>query len=190
MASSTRNKRNKFLNINYLDVDSRMPAPPEYWLQRLYDFDDKLVLFPSISTPFAYVLARKATRTGGMNQRDPQFANAMPDTKFCVERHLLPVSLITRHSSASWSIDNILNDLRQRDIWAAGGAEKFADRVDAGDAAEEARLKKQVRDDMNNRGSAAWLSYQLRSGAAVAASGTAAQAARRDKGSVHSQPTL
>lgn len=190
MASSTRNKRNRFLNKNYLDVDSKMPAPPEFWLQRLYDFDNELVVFPSIQTPFAYVLARHARRTGGMNMNDPAFANALPDTKFCIERHLLPVSLITRHSTGSWSIDNILADLRNRDIWAAGGADAFADRVDKQDDDAEKKIRADIRDDMMTRSGHAWRSYQLRTGAATASGGTVAQATRRDKGSVHSQPTL
>lgn len=165
-----------------------MPAPPEFWLQRLYDFDNDLVVFPSHQTPFAYVLARRARRTGGMNAQDPAFAQSLPDTKFCVERHLLPVSLITRHSTASWSIDNILSDLRSRDIWAAGGAEAFADKADANDAADEQQIRDTTRADMYNRSGDAWRSYQLRTGAATAHGGTVAQATRRDKGSVHSQP--
>lgn len=141
-----------------------MAEPPEYWLQRLWDFDSELVVFPSIQVPFAYVLARRARRTGGMNLHDPHFAKALPDTKFCLERHLLPVSLIYRHSTASWSIDNILMDLRARDIWAAGGAEKFADQADANDASDEQRTKDNIRDDMWNRSGDAWRSYQARTG--------------------------
>lgn len=162
--SVRRTRPNRFVGVNYLDIDSKMATPPEYWLQRLYDFDNDLVVFPSIQTPFAYVLARKARRTGGMNQQDPQFSTAAPDTKFCIARRLLPVCLIYRHSSASWSIDNLLADLRSRDIWAAGGAEAFADRVDREDADEEARIKNEIRDDMYMRSGDAWQSYLARTG--------------------------
>ncbi len=157
-------KPNRFIGINYLDIDSKMAVPPEYWLQRLWDFDSDLVVFPSIQTPFAYVLARRARRTGGMNVHDPQFLSAPPDTKFCIERHLLPVSLIYRTSSASWSIDNILNDLRARDIWAAGGGDAYADQVDAADAKREQQKKDQIRDDMWMRSGSAWGSYASRAG--------------------------
>lgn len=162
--SRQRIRANRFIGVNYLNIDNKMSAPPEYWLQRLYDFDADLVVFPSIQTPFAYVLARKARRTGGMNMYDPAFENATSDTKFCVARRLLPVCLIYRHNAVSWSIDNILADLRHRDIWAAGGATAFADRVDKEDADEEARIKKEIRDDMWNRSGDAWRSYQARTG--------------------------
>lgn len=162
--SAQRTKPNRFIGINYIDRDSKMSVPPEYWLQRLYDFDADLVVFPSIQTPFAYVLARRARRTGGMNIHDPAFEKASDDTKFCLMRRLLPVSLIYRHSTASWSIDNILADLRRRDIWAAGGGDGFADRVDKEDADEEKRIKDEIRKDMWNRSGDAWRSYQARTG--------------------------
>jgi hypothetical protein len=157
-------KPNRFIGINYLDIDSKMAVPPEYWLQRLWDFDSDLIVFPSIQTPFAYVLARRARRTGGMNIHDPAFVSATPDTKFCIQRHLLPVSLIYRHSSASWSIDNILRDLRARDIWAAGGGDAYADQADAADERREQQKKDSVRDDMWMRSGDAWWSYKSRAG--------------------------
>lgn len=150
--------------MNYLDTTTAMSAPPAFWLQRLWDFDTDLVVFPSIQTPFAYVLARRARRTGGMNANDPQFVDAPPDTKFCIMRHLLPVSLIYRHNAASWSIDNILAELTRRDIWAAGGGEAYADQADAADLQRTDRQKEDVRLDMWNRSGDAWRSYQARTG--------------------------
>lgn len=159
-----RQEPNRFIGVNYLDIDSKMAVPPAYWLQRLYDFDADLVVFPSIQTPFAYVLARKAHRTGGMNIQDPTFAKAMPDTKFCIMRHLLPVSLIYRHSAVSWGIDNIIADLKARDIWAAGGGDAYADQADAADTKVENKNKADIRADMHNRSGDAWRSYQARTG--------------------------
>ena len=129
---------------NYL---SRVPnpfslaAPPAWFLAELYAYDADLVVFPSIQVPFAYVLARKARRTGGMNLHDPQFAQAQPDTKFCLMQHLLPVSLIYRYNAVSWSIDNILAELKARDIWTAGGADAYADQADAADDSRDAAQK-------------------------------------------------
>lgn len=159
-----RAQANPWIGINYLDVDSKMAAPPAFWLQRLHDFDKDLVVFPSAQTPFAYVLARKARRTGGMSQSGPMFDNALPDTKFCLARRMLPVSMIFRHNAVSWSIDNILRDLKARDIWAAGGGEKMADQIDAVDDAARQKTAKGIRDDFYNRSGDAWRSYQARTG--------------------------
>ena len=158
-------KPNPWIGVNYLDTASAtVTPPPAFWLQRLWDFDTDLVVFPSIQTPFAYVLARRARRTGGMNVNDPQFAEAPPDTKFCIMRHLLPVSLIYRYNAASWSIDNILAELKRRDIWAAGGGEAYANQADAADLQRETAQKDHVRDDMWNRSGDGWRSYQARTG--------------------------
>ena len=114
----------------------------------------------------------------------------MPDTKFCITHHMLPVTLIYRHSSASWSIDNIIADLKSRDIWEAGGGDAYADQADAADDKVEAGKKKAIRDDMWNRSGDAYRSYTARTGSRVNPGGTAAQAARRDKGSVSKSPSL
>lgn len=159
-----RSQPNPFIGVNYLDIDSKMPAPPRYWLQQLFDFDADLVMFPSIVVPFAYVLARRARVTGGLNAQDPAMDQAQPDTKFCLTRHLLPVSLIYRHNAASWSIENILRELKARDLWAVGGAEKYVDLADASDKQKENKQRAEIRDDMYNRSGDAWRSYQARTG--------------------------
>lgn len=148
---------------NYFDIDQKMAKPPEFWLQRLFDYDADLVVFPSIQVPFAYCLARRARLTGGMNDKILG-GGATPDTKFCLQHKLLPVTIIYRHSTASWSIDNIIGDLQSRDIWKHGGAEKVSDMQDANDDAERAKIKQNIRDDMYNRSGDAWRSYQARTG--------------------------
>ena len=183
-------KPNPWIGKNYLDIDAKMAVPPAYWLQRLHDFDADLVVFPSIQTPFAYVLARKARRTGGMNIHDPAFSKAMPDTKFCIMRRMLPVTLLYRHNAISWSIDNVLADLRARDIWAAGGGDAYADQADAADATVEKKKKDAVRNDMWQRSGDAYRSYKARTGSRINPGGTAAQAARRDMGSGSKSPIL
>lgn len=160
-----RTDPNPFVGVNYLNLNVRMATPPSYWLQRLYDFDDKLVVFPSFKVPFAYVLARRRQFTAGLTDVVTQVAAELvnPDTVACLEHGLVPVSLIYRTGEA-WHIDNIIASLKARDIWAHGGAEKFADKLDESDATREASLKKAVRDDMWNRAGDAWRSYQARTG--------------------------
>jgi hypothetical protein len=133
---------NPFIGKNYYDIDSKMAIPPAYWLERLYDFDADLVVFPSQQVPFAYCLARRARRTAGINTGVLK-EGATPDTKMCLKHHLLPVTIIYRHNAAAWSIDNIISDLKARDTWAMGGSKKVADVLDAQD--EQHRAKVQAR---------------------------------------------
>lgn len=173
------NKPNPWIGRNYYDIDQKMATPPAFWLERLYDFDADLVVFPSQQVPFAYCLARRARKTAGINT-GVLGEGATPDTKFCLKHHMLPVTIIYRHNAVSWSIDNILEDLRARDTWALGGADKVGALMDTQDEAHRAQIKKNIRDDFYNRSGDAWRSYLLRTGSSTASGGTVAQASRRD----------
>jgi hypothetical protein len=141
-----------------------MAVPPEFWLQRLYDFDAELVVFPSKHVPYAYVLARRARLSAGLGAQALAQVIDQPDTKFCLTNGLVPVTMIYRYSQAAWSIDNIIASLKARDIWAHGGAEKVADLLDSSEDAKAAKARKENRDDMWNRSGDAWRSYQARTG--------------------------
>lgn len=156
-------QRNRFVGVNYFPTSLNVAVPPEYVLQQFFDFDADLVLFPSTNVPFAYVIARRARRTGGMNIHDPAFHQAPPDTKYCVERHWLPVTLMYK-TGLSWEVDRVLRELAARDIWRAGGAEAYAAQADEADEKKRNNIKKEIRDDMWNRSGDAWRSYQARTG--------------------------
>lgn len=154
---------NPFIGVNYLPLNPKMSEPPAYWLQRLFDYDNMLVVFPSFNRPYAYVLARRRQLTAGLSDKALDSVLTNPDTKAALQHGLVPVSLIFR-TGVTWSIDNIIESLKARDIWAAGGGDKFADKMDAVDAAETKRKQAAVRDDMWMRSGDAWRSYQARTG--------------------------
>jgi hypothetical protein len=161
---------NRFIGVNYLDDNSKMAVPPEYWLQRLYDYDAELVVFPSRYRPYAYVLARRQRFSRGSRDVALESTITQPDTKLCLERHLVPVTMIYR-TGVTWSIDNIIAKLKARDIWAHGGAEKVAETEDAADEAEATRKREATRQDMWARSGQAWESYQRRTGQRVTSPG-------------------
>lgn len=154
--------KNPWVGVNYLDTNHAMAVPPAFWLQRLYDYDAELVLFPSASVPYGYVLARKARMSGLAGQA---LANTVtnPDTRFCLARKLVPVTLITQIGSI-WNADPVIASLQARDIWAHGGGDAMADQFDAVDDKAKAKVKADIRDDMWNRSGDAWRSYQARTG--------------------------
>lgn len=158
-----RHMSNPFIGVNYLDLNSKMAVPPIYWLQRLFDFDHMLVVFPSFARPYAYVLARRRQLTRGLTDKALDETLTHPDTKAALAHDLVPVSLIFR-TGTGWSIDNIIASLKARDIWAHGGADKFADQMDAADTEAKRRQHAAIRDDMWNRSGDAWRSYQARTG--------------------------
>jgi len=161
---------NPWVGINYLAENPRMAIPPSYWLQRLYDFDNQLVVFPSWYVPFAYVLARRR-RMAGFADKALADTVGQPDTRYCLLHGLVPVCMIYRASGGGWSIDNIIASLKRRDIWAHGGGEQTADSEDQADNAERDRASTQTRNDMWDRSGQAWDSYRRRTGQRVSSPG-------------------
>lgn len=140
-----------------------MDVPPEYFLQRIADYDAMLVLFPSQVRPGAYVIARRRQHTPGLTHA-ALGTLVNPDTRTCVTMGWVPVCVMFK-TGDSWNPDPIIAKLKLRDIWAEGGADKVADALEAQEAKEEAARKQAVRDDLYNRSGDAWRSYQARTGA-------------------------
>lgn len=154
---------NPFVGVNFLPLNPKMAVPPAYFLQRIYDYDDMLVLFPSYTVPFAYVLARRRQRSAGLTDKAVESVLTNPDTKAAMQHGLIPVSLMYR-TGESWNPDPVIRSLKSRDIWTNGGADKVADTLDSADEAKQTKLKKDIRDDMYNHSGDAWRSYQARTG--------------------------
>ncbi len=167
------------IGVNYIPDNPKMAAPPQYVLQRLYDFDNMLVMFPSRHVPFAYVLARRRQYSAGFTDRALEATIDQPDTKMVMTHNCVPVTLIYK-TGPNWTIDNIIAELRRRDIWAAGGAEKLADAADAADNAHKKKIKDGIRKDMWDRSGDAWRSYQARTGQRTAYRQGGTRTERRD----------
>lgn len=149
---------------NFIPDNPKMAAPPAYFLQRLYDFDNMLVLVPSRNVPFAYVLARRKQFSKGLTDRAIESVIQQPDTKMCLAYGLVPVCLVYK-TGPSWDVDSLIQSLRARDMWAHGGPDKVADLLEEQEAAEKLAIQKATRDDIYNRSGDAWRSYQARTGA-------------------------
>lgn len=169
--------KNRFVGVNYFPEGMpHMAVPPEHWLERLFDYDAELVVFPSRHVPYAYVLARRRRLRAPAIDKILENTITQPDTKVCLARGLAPVTVILRHSHGSWSIDNIIASLQARDIWRHGGGDKFADKQEEAEAAEERAKRTALRDDMWARSGQAWESYKRRTGQRVSSPGVATRA--------------
>jgi hypothetical protein len=149
---------------NFIHDNVRMEVPPPYFLQRLYDFDNMLVLIPSRHIPFAYVLARRKQFSKGLTDKAIQQGIVQPDTLMCLGYGVVPVCIVYKNGP-SWDIDSLLRTLAARDMWTHGGPDRVADMLEAQEAAEKKAIQKATRDDIWNRSGAAWASYKARTGA-------------------------
>ena len=122
--------------INYIVDNSRVEVPPDYFLQRIYDFDAMLVILPSRLHAGAYVIARRKQFGKGLTaEAIEQFTQ--PDTKMCIMHGCVPVCLMHKASTVGgWDAGRIVAALAARDIWAHGGADKVADFLEEQEEAE------------------------------------------------------
>ena len=114
---------NRYLGVTYIADNPRMETPPEWFLQRLFDYDSQLVLLPSRYKPYAYVIARRS-RLGRRGLTGNAIADTItqPDTLMCMLYGCVPVCLMFKHGP-QWAVDGVLAKLKARDLWAAGGAD-------------------------------------------------------------------
>ncbi len=145
---------------NYIRDSNRwhLATPPPWWQQQLFDYDPLLVLIPSRQGAFYHLGRRSRT------QLSPELLlHAAPDTKMLASYGLVPVTKVIR-AGLSWDSDTILQQLRMRDIYRAGGADAMADRLDALDKQEYQHKRDLIRADMDHRSRDGWRSYQARTG--------------------------
>ena len=83
------------------------------------------------------------------------------DVAVMINHKLVPVTDI--YPKPHWG-PLILDELRRRDIWAAGGAEKAADQLEANEAAKDAALDRAMQDELDARNSSAYFGLQGRQG--------------------------
>ena len=161
---------NPYVGRTYLPDNPRMSVPPAWFLAQIHDYDAELVILPSRHKPFAYVIARRLrNKRWGQVQIDTA---TQPDTKMCMARNLIPVCLMFK-TGPTWNVDTVLKSLRARDLWNIGGGDKAADLLEEQEAAEKAKIRADIRDDMWNRSGDAWRSYQRRTGQRVSLPGPA-----------------
>lgn len=163
---------------NYIEGENPfgLGAPPDWWLQRLFDFDHMLVMFPSKRTR-QYILARRRLHSVGIGDV-AMLDNKHPDTNFCYMHGLVPINMPLRVAPGAvspWteaSSADVLTALRLRDTWAfTGGANAkdgkeyaAADAVAEDDEKARRALKRNTRDMFYHRARDAWRSMMARIG--------------------------
>jgi hypothetical protein len=148
---------------NWVADNQNAPQPPPYFLQRIYDYDAMLVVMPSRDNPGAYVIARRKQFGPGVTPAAIDAVYTKADTKMCILHNTVPVCLMMQ-TGTSWDPEQIIEKLFHRDIWRHGGADKVADMLEEQEAAAQAKIDADIRDDLYNRSGDAWRSYQARTG--------------------------
>lgn len=158
------------LGSNYLLTENpwALPAPPEWWLQKLADADNQLVVFPSRVRP-AYILARKRSKSNAMIEQDKldkamlrktagMDGDILADNNLIYVRHLIG-NTVRRVEFFQW--------LKDADTWAAGGGDAFAKKIEENEQAAADTLRATMISDIDHRARDGWRSYQARTGSST-----------------------
>lgn len=167
---SVQSSRNWIPDVNRFGI----PKPPDWFLKVLWDQDAALVLLPSRQSP-KYILARRRdfskimagiVRTLTSSHRQAKYL----DADMLESRNLVKVDAITSIRNnvfdASWMVSSpeIMKDLRDRDMWAAGGADKYIEKIELQEQLERDQQRTKMLDDLDHRARDSWRSYQARTG--------------------------
>lgn len=146
----------------------KLPKPPAWFLKAMWDQDAGLVLFPS-RVRHAYILGRRREHSLRVPMLVKAHNKLMAQTRgsdgdMLAANNCQYVDVIKGNVyGGSWN-PIMLQELKDRDTWAQGGAKKYADKLDAADAKVESETKRKWDADMEVRARDSWRSYQARTG--------------------------
>lgn len=142
-----------------------LPDPDPAWLQPIEDYDADLRIYPS-QKDYVYRLARLARHTGGMNgQMFGALENLHPDTKICLQRHLVPVTTIPVAAIFA-PPDIIVEQLRRRDTFGMS-AEQVGLLMTNSDAERRRKVDEDVTAGLRDRVRAMRIGLLSRTGARI-----------------------
>lgn len=142
-----------------------LPAPPQWWLIRLRDFDSQLVVFPS-RLRRAYILARRRNQTLRRPKLVKLDGDLLKQTAGDDGQVLAQNDLVFVDQIIGWGgfTTKIFSQLRARDTWRVGGGDKYADLLETQEAHAATQKRKSWLDDIEHRAGDAYRSYQARTG--------------------------
>jgi hypothetical protein len=134
-------------------------GPPQWWLDKLKEFDDSLVVIPSKQGYFYRLCQRRPP--------DPRVTLAHSlsndsDSKTMARLSLVPVTTIM--ANALWDNPVMWEDLRMRAPHRMGGAEKFEQLILAKEAKQQLDIAKQNDEILTDRARDAWGYYLMKAG--------------------------
>lgn len=142
-----------------------LPKPPVWWLTRLHDQDEALVLFPSRTRVNTYVLARRRQFSKAAHAKfDGHVVRPRTggDNDVVADHNLIYVAHVVG-GIAHWS-ETIFKQLKEGDTWAQGGADALIQKLEDAEAAAEGKKRKGLLDMFDHMARDAWRSFKARTG--------------------------
>ena len=132
-----------------------LAAPPTWWLRRLWDFDNSLVVVPSRQECVYRLAQRRKLSLPDHIVQDALFNHS--DTKMLASYSLIPVTTII--STVRWDNPLMWVDLTNRAPWRMGGADKVNQMLDEQDLAHDAAVNRKNDEIQTSLAKDAWKFY-------------------------------
>lgn len=137
----------------------KLAAPPQWWLQKLHDFDDSLVVVPSRQGCYYRLAQRRPLQLRENIVNDALFKES--DTRMLASYSLVPVTTII--ANPVWS-EWMFKELEERAPWRQGGAEKVIKQIEERELDKELKARRATAEALTYRAKDGWKSYQARTG--------------------------
>lgn len=132
-----------------------LPAPPDWFLKKLYEFDSSLVIVPSRQSPVYRLAQRRQLLLPEKLVNDALFKES--DTKMLASYSLIPVTTIM--PTIVWSDPYIFVELNNRAPHRLGGAEAVNRQLEAEDAKHELDTQFKTNQMLDDTAKDAWGMY-------------------------------
>ena len=147
---------------NYIsDVNKfALAGPPSWWLSKLWEFDNSLVVVPSRQGFYYRLAQRRKLKLPEKIVNDVLFNQS--DTQMMANYNLVPVTTII--ATANWDNPYMFVELANRAPWRQGGAEQVNKMLEAQDLQDVLKKRQAVDEHLNYLSRDAWNFYQMKRG--------------------------
>ena len=137
-----------------------LAGPPNWWLAKLRDFDESLVVVPSRMNCVYRLAQRRRPNLAIHIVNDALFKDS--DTRMLARYSLVPVTTII--ATANWGNPYMFVELANRAPWRQGGAERVTQMLDEQDAKDEFDKRAKTDEHLTYLGKDAWNLYNTKIG--------------------------
>ena len=147
---------------NYIPDVNRfaLAGPPDWWLRKLWDFDNSLVIIPSRQGFYYRLAQRRKLRLTEKVVNEALFKES--DTQMLATYSLVPVTTIV--ATANWDNPFMFEDLASRAPWRMGGADKVNKMLEDRDIKDDIDKKVKINEHLSSLGKDGWGLYRKKIG--------------------------
>jgi len=147
---------------NYIPDQNKwkLAGPPDWFRRSLWEFDSSLVIVPSRQGFYYRLAQRRKLRLPEHIVNEALWKES--DTQMLATYGLVPVTTIL--ATVNWDNPLIFAELAARAPWRQGGADAVIQRLEAKEAAEEAKKNQAIDEHLTQNAKDAWRLYRTKIG--------------------------